>query len=98
MARFLVEISVELPPAMDAQERAALVAREQERGRALKAAGTIQDMWRLPGRLANVGIWRAPSASALHDAIASLPVWPWARVEVTALADHYLTTDPEDAA
>lgn len=98
MPRFLVRIAVELPPSIPADERSALIASEQERGRALKADGTIQDMWRLPGRLANVGIWRAPTATVLHDAITSLPVWPWARVEVTALADHYLTTDPEDLA
>jgi muconolactone D-isomerase len=97
MARFLVHISIELPSDMAEDERAALLARERERGRALKDAGVIQDMWRLPGRLANVGIWRADSATGLHDALTSLPVWPWAQVEVTALADHYLTGNPEDA-
>jgi len=97
MPRFLVRISVELPADWTPEQRAALTAREQERGRALKADGTIQDMWRLPGRIANAGIWRAPSATALHEALLSLPAWPWARIEVEALADHYLTTDPEDA-
>jgi muconolactone D-isomerase len=96
MPRFLVRIAVELPPGMPMDERAALIAREQERGRALKAEGTIQDMWRLPGRMSNAGIWSAVSATALHEALTSLPVWPWARIEVEALADHYLTTNPED--
>jgi muconolactone D-isomerase len=95
--RFLVRIGVQLPSGMPADERTELLAREQARGRELKAAGTIQDMWRLPGRLANLGVWRAPSATALHEEIISLPVWPWASVEVTALADHYLTTDPSES-
>lgn len=95
MPRFLVEITVLLPPDMPEAERSALVERERRAGRELKDAGTIQDLWRLPGRQANVGIWHADTATALHEAISSLPVWPWARVEVTALADHHLTTEPE---
>jgi muconolactone D-isomerase len=95
--RFLVRITVALPPAMPADERAELLTREEHRGSELKADGTIQDMWRLPGRLANVGLWRAPSTTALHAAISSLPVWPWTSVEVEALADHCLTSDKEDA-
>jgi muconolactone D-isomerase len=93
--RFLVRISVLLPPDMPEAERSSLLERERRRGRELKDAGTIHDVWRIPGQLANVGIWRAQSATALHEAITSLPVWPWARVDVTALADHHLTTEPE---
>ncbi len=96
MGRFLVRIAVNLPPAMSEEERSALLANEQRRGRELKADGTIQDIWRVPGRLANVGIWHAPSATALHAALISLPVWKWAAVEVEPLADHYLTAEKED--
>lgn len=97
MARFLVEISVTLPPDMPAAERERLLERERQRGRELKDAGTIEDVWRVPGRLANVGIWRAASATDLHEAIVSLPVWPWTEVVVTPLADHHLTSHPEGA-
>lgn len=79
-------------------ERGTLLERERRRGRELREAGLIEDIWRVPGRLANVGIWRAPSATALHEAIVSLPVWPWTEVTVTPLADHHLTTDPEGTA
>jgi muconolactone D-isomerase len=95
--RFLVQISVALPPDMPQDERSALLERERERGRELKQAGIIQDIWRVPGRLANVGVWRTPSVTALHEAISSLPVWAWTEVTVTPLADHYLTTEPEGA-
>lgn len=95
MARFLVRITVALPPGMAAEERAALIASEEARGRDLKDAGAIQDIWRLPGRLANVGVWQAANATELHRALTSLPVWPWAVVEVETLADHYLTNEPE---
>jgi len=95
MGRFLVQIAVALPPELPDTARCALLERERARGRKLKDAGTIEDVWRVPGRQANVGIWRAPSATALHEALVSLPVWPWADVRVTPLADHDLTNDPE---
>jgi muconolactone D-isomerase len=87
---FLVEIQVTLPPQLGADERAQLMESEMRRGRELKAAGTIVRMWRVPGRTANVGIWSAPDATALHDAISSLPMFPHLHADVTALATHYL--------
>jgi muconolactone D-isomerase len=47
-------------------------------------------IWRIPGRTANVGIWEAPDATALHDLVSSLPLFPWLDVTVTPLARHYL--------
>jgi muconolactone D-isomerase len=95
MTRFLVRIIVELPPELAAGDREELLERERERGLELREAGVIEDIWRLPGRLANVGVWRASSATDLHEALTSLPVWPWTQIEVTPLADHYLTRSPE---
>lgn len=96
MPRFLVQIDVRLPPQMPEDERMALLARERARGFELKDAGLIEHMWRVPGRLANAGVWRTRSATELHDALASLPVWRWTKVSVTPLADHHLTNDPEE--
>lgn len=97
MPRFLVKITVKLPPDMPEVERAALLERERERGLQLRDEGAIENIWRLPGRQANVGIWRARTATDLHAMISSLPVWPWTEVEVTVLADHHLTRDPEQS-
>lgn len=87
---FLVEIQVSLPPAMAGQEREALLGHEAERGAELKADGTIVRIWRIPGRTANVGIWAAPTADEIHDAISSLPLFPYIDARVTALATHDL--------
>jgi muconolactone D-isomerase len=97
---FLVEIAVALPAGMPAAERAALLERERQRGSELRAAGTLERIWRLPGRLANVGIWTTPDAEALHAALTSLPVWPHAEITVTVLARHPLegALDGEDRA
>jgi muconolactone D-isomerase len=91
MARYLVKVVVSLPPDMPDGDRERLLEAEYRRGLELRRAGTIAQIWRLPGRLANVAIWEAPSATELHAAISSLPVWRWTKVEVTELADHPLT-------
>jgi muconolactone D-isomerase len=89
---FFVAISVQLPGDLLSDARAELLRAEQDRGAELVAQGTIQDIWRVPGRQANVGIWSAPDATALHDALASLPVFRWATIDVTPLARHPLRT------
>jgi muconolactone D-isomerase len=87
---FLVRIEVALPGEMPEARRAELAAAELAYGQELRARGTIVRIWRLPGGLRNVGVWEAPDATALHEAIAGLPMYPWIRSEVTALARHPL--------
>jgi muconolactone D-isomerase len=85
---FLVHMGIGLPP--EHPEAAALRAAEAERAGRLRDEGAIVRIWRIPGRTANVGIWEAPDATALHDLVSSLPLFPWLDVTVTPLARHYL--------
>jgi muconolactone D-isomerase len=87
---FLVRIEVALPADMPDARRAELTAAEREVGRRLRREGTIKRIWRVPGGLRNVGVWEAADATALHAALASLPLFPWITAEVTALAVHPL--------
>lgn len=89
---FLVHIEVNLPADVANDRRDELVEAEGRRGRELAAAGTLRRLWRIPGRWANVGIWEASDATALHEAISSLPLYRWLDVNVTPLAQH--PTDP----
>jgi muconolactone D-isomerase len=41
-----------------------------------------------PGRWANCGLYEAPDATAVHEAMSSLPLWPWMNVQVIPLAEH----------
>lgn len=86
-----MQIEVHLPAALDAEGRAALAKAEAARGAELANAGVIRAIWRIPGRLANCGIWTAADATALHEALTSLPMWPYLDVAVTPLAAHPLT-------
>ncbi len=83
-------IDVRLPDRLSEEEVAALVAAERTRGAELRERGTIGRIWRIPGRMSNVGIWSAADATALHEAITSLPLSRWFEVEVTPLALHPL--------
>jgi muconolactone D-isomerase len=88
MTDWLVHMEVRLPADMPPERQAGLAAAEAERAAELATAGHLVRLWREPGRRANWGLWRAEDATALHAALASLPLWPWLDVEVTALAAH----------
>lgn len=92
---FLVRIKVDIPPSTEAAEIQQLTHLERIRGRELQEAGVIQRIWRIPGTTGNVGIWRAQDATDLHSALASLPLFKFMRIEVTALAVHPLEIGTE---
>lgn len=92
---FLVEIEVRWPPDGDKTQKDRLVAAEGRRARELAADGALLRLWRVPGRWANVGLWQAEDATALHDALSSLPLYPWLDVRVRPLARH--PSDPQGA-
>jgi muconolactone D-isomerase len=87
---FLVRIEVRLPPDMPEEQRQILLSAEAKRGRQLIEEGLLKRIWRVPGRLANVSLYEAPDATAVHAAITSLPLWPWITASVEALAVHPL--------
>jgi len=87
---FLVEIEIRLPGDMAEGRRVELLEAEFARGKALAETGQLRAVWRVPGRLANRGIWVAEDASALHNALTSLPLWPFMDITVTPLAKHPL--------
>jgi muconolactone D-isomerase len=85
---FLVRFEVDAPASMTADERERLRGLERVRAMELREQGILRRLWRVPGRRAVVGLWEAPDATALHDALASLPMFAWMDVTVEALATH----------
>ena len=84
---FLVRFETFLPESMSQEAVKALKTAERQRAMELREAGILKRLWRVPGR-ATVGLWQADSATELHDALASLPQFPWMDVEVETLATH----------
>lgn len=85
---FLVRFEINAPESMSTDERERLRGLERTRANDLREQGILRRLWRIPGRRAVVGLWEAPDATALHDALASLPMFPWMDVSVEALATH----------
>ena len=90
---FLVHIEVLWPADGDPAEYGRLRTAEGVRARELAASGRLRRLWRIPGRRANWGLWEADNPTDLHEALASLPLFPWLSVEVHPLAAH--PSDPE---
>lgn len=91
---FLVNIEIEWPPDGDPDLREEVFEAELARGQELARAGVMKRLWRVPGRWANWGLWEAEDATALHEALSSLPLWPWMDITVHAMARH--VNDPAD--
>lgn len=85
---YLVRIENRLPPETQPDDAARLARAEAERAEQLAAAGLLVRLWRVAGRRANVGLWAAGSVDILHDALASLPMYPYLDISVVPLAEH----------
>ncbi|MFF2844099.1 muconolactone Delta-isomerase family protein [Paenarthrobacter sp. NPDC057981] len=86
-SEFLVEIEIDTGDLETAVVQA-LRSAEAERARELINLGCIVSLWRVSGRWANVGVWKAPSEPALLELINSLPLRPYMSVQVKSLESH----------
>ena len=82
---------------MDTEAKNVLLESEWRRGSELRDTGTIVRIWRIPGQLANVGIWETTDATELLAAISSLPLFPWMTTRVTPHAAHPLEQKPHSS-
>ena len=91
---FLVRIEIVWPPDAPAEDRARIFADELEAGQRLARAGKLRRLWRIPGRWANWSLYEVADATALHEALTTLPLYPWMDIDVHALAEH--PNDPRE--
>jgi muconolactone D-isomerase len=85
---FLVRITIDIPADMPQEQSRELAQREAERAGELASQGRLVRLWRVPGRRANVGLWSAKDATQLHEALASLPLFPYMDIALEPLARH----------
>jgi muconolactone D-isomerase len=88
---FLVVLTQDWTALRDRTDLDELIRAERLVGAELRTAGTLQQIWRLPGQRANVGVWQAVDATDLHRQLSRLPLWPWLTARVDVLAAHELT-------
>ncbi|MGI5151310.1 muconolactone Delta-isomerase [Plantactinospora sp. CA-294935] len=68
--------------------REELRPREREVAQQLRDAGILRRLWRVPGTQHAIGLYEAEDATVLHDALSSLPMFPWLEIEIQPLAVH----------
>lgn len=85
---YLVKIEINWPADAPAERKEQIFADELLRGQRLAAEGKLCRLWRIPGRWANWSLYDVRDATELHEALSSLPLYPWMDIEVHALADH----------
>jgi muconolactone D-isomerase len=85
---FHVRMDVRLPPELDPDVRAGLVARERDRAIELQQAGVWPQLWRIVGEYANFSVFDVDSNDTLHEILSSLPLFPYMKIQVTPLARH----------
>nr|WP_033289050.1 muconolactone Delta-isomerase family protein [Amycolatopsis jejuensis] len=85
---FLAHMEVTVPAGLDPAVVADLLAREKARAVELQREGCWRELWRVAGRFANVSVFEVGSVDRLHEILASLPMFPYLDITVTALATH----------
>ena len=85
---FLVRFEAQPPAGITTEEREQVRTLERQLAGELRAAGILKRLWRIPGTRAVIGLWEAPDATALHDALTSLPTFAWFSATVEPLATH----------
>lgn len=85
---FAVRMTVDLPPDLDPEERADLLAREKEYSQQLQRKGKWPHIWRVAGRYANLSVFDVTDNDELHELLWALPLFRYMTVDVTPLATH----------
>ncbi|MBT0667331.1 muconolactone Delta-isomerase [Novosphingobium profundi] len=93
---FMVEMDVNIPLDFDAEEAAAIKAREKAYFQELQKAGTWRHIWRKVGLYSNVSIFDVESNTVLHDTLMGLPLYPFMTMTITPLCRHPSSLHDDD--
>ena len=85
---FAVRMDVHLPPAMDPEAKADLLAREKAYSQELQRQGRWPHIWRIAGQYANLSILDVPDNTELHELLWGLPLFPYMAIDIIPLTRH----------
>jgi len=85
---YLVRMDVHLPHDMPAAQADEIKAREKAYSQALQREGKWQQLHRVVGEYANYSVFDVESHDELHGILSALPLFPYMKMQVTALARH----------
>lgn len=85
MAQFHCRIRAELPAGMDPEVRADFLERDRLHLAGLRDTGALLHQWRAAGEQLEFLVLESAGHEGLHELLAERPLFPFLRVEVTAL-------------
>ncbi len=85
---FLVHMQVNIPDTMPTERADRLKADEKALSQQLQKSGKWRHLWRVAGQYANYSVLDVESNDELHQLLMSLPLYPFMKIDVTALAQH----------
>src|SRR3954463_12558915 len=88
---FLVEFEVDIPDGVHESEVADRAKAEAAAVAALTAEGHVLRIWTLsvePDETRVLGLYRADSRAELDRLLATLPLYDWMQIAITALSPH----------
>lgn len=85
---YLVHMLVKIPSTLAPEEAARIKAEEKAYSQQLQSSGKWPHLWRVVGEYANYSVFDVDSNDELHDTLSRLPLFPFMKITVTALAKH----------
>jgi muconolactone D-isomerase len=85
---YLVHMIVNIPSTLAPEEAARIKAEEKAYAQQLQRSGKWPHLWRVVGEYANYSVFDVESNDELHDTLSRLPLFPFMKITVTALAKH----------
>jgi muconolactone D-isomerase len=85
---YLVRMDVHLPHDMPVAQADEIKAREKAYSQELQRQNKWQQLHRIVGEYANYSVFDVDSHDELHTILSSLPLFPYMKIQVTALARH----------
>lgn len=85
---FHVRMDVNIPLDMPVEQANQIKATEKAYSQDLQRQGKWRHIWRITGQYSNISIFDVDSNEELHNILQGLPLYPYMKIEVTALNRH----------
>ncbi len=93
---FHVQMDVQIPPSLDPDVAAQLIAKEKAYSQELQHNGKWRHIWRIVGEYANYSIFDVEDNAELHQLLSNLPLYPFMKISVTPLCRHPSSVREDD--
>ncbi|HUH86557.1 MAG TPA: muconolactone Delta-isomerase [Pusillimonas sp.] len=94
---FHVRMDVNIPPNLDADVKAELLAKEKAYSQDLQRSGKWRHIWRIVGEYANYSVFDVDDNAELHQLLSGLPLYPYMKISVSPLCRHPSSVREDDS-